>query len=284
MDDANVVAVRRWVIGILMLGPILCIGLAIFIIKSLAGYMDEDVLDDRTFERRAKEVAAAFAKDRTGTRQHTLLQMKNHPEDAEYSLMYLTFAEQNRLNALDSAGLDSTKLQAEAETALETQLKAMAILEAQRSSGPGQFFGSGTTNFHWESVLDFAVLAKRSDILREHAKGWAESGGIGIFADDQTRREGYTYLAWADLIDGNTDDAANNLVRSGDFVDAEVKIAGPSTKLADALISKGQYGAVITWIEKVGAHWKPKTTKEWIRWLKKGKRPKDESWIQQGEY
>jgi len=128
-------------------------------------------------------------------------------------------------------------------------------------------------------------MAKRSDVLRERGKSWAQSGGFGPMEDDSNRHKGYQYLGWADLIDGDVDGAARNLIRSGDFMDAPtLKSFGPSTKLADELVTKGRYYDVITWLEKVGQHWQPGITAEWIRWLKKGKRPGDEAWTQQFDY
>ncbi len=161
--------------------------------------------------------------------------------------------------------------------ALDTQLAGIKVLESQRAGIE--------IDFSWQHALKIAILARRSDLIRQCAQKWVSARDLWVFTDDSTRHDGYQYLGWADLIDGNIDAAADNLRRSGDFMNAPtLRSFGSSTALADALLKKDRYADVIAWLEKVRGHWEPEICDEWLTQLKKKIHPSDENWIGQFGY
>jgi hypothetical protein len=272
MDDAKVAAIRRWVVGICMLGAVGLIALGFVAFRNLERKLTGKRIDPEVFQRERRALKSDFDKDRAGTRQRTLTAMQKSPEHAADQLSYLFFAERDYLESLPP-----DKQQTEAEVALNTQLAAIKILESQNTGIE--------IDFSWDHALKIAILARRSELIREHAKDWSTAGGVGIFSDDAKRHDGYQYLGWADLIDGKIDAAAENLRRSGDFMSAPtLESFGPSTELADALLKKDRFADVTAWVQKVRGHWEPETCDAWLELLKKNQRPTDETWTGQFAY
>jgi hypothetical protein len=239
-----------------------------------------DLEDERRYLREQSAIETAYRTDRVALRQDTLTKMRSDPSNAGSHLSDLSKFERRAL-----AKTPTKSIVREASNALETQLEALKILEYRPADSTDLEFGGWAERKARRNILDFAVLAKRSDILREHATIWAEAPRIGAKPDDWEKHDGSQYLGWADLIDGDLAGAAANLKTSASFMEGQkLSSVGPSTKLADALVSKGRSTDVMEWLEKVGQHWKPEVTKAWIRILKKGGRPTDDQWTSLLDY
>ena len=281
MDEGNVGRIRKWVIRICVVTPLVLIGVGVLGLKSMLDFAVPKRPDPETYVREQKALRVALQENPAATRDIVLKRMESDPPNAWLWLEYLLYAETYRLERVKPS-----EQQAEAQKALMAQLAGITMIEKQnRTNMFAAVVGDPKVEYAWADAVKFAILAKNSDAIRPRATQWTKLADRGPISDQARAHQGYQYLGWADLIDGDVDGAARNLIRSGDFMDAPtLKSFGPSTKLADALVTKGRYSDVITWLEKVGQHWQPGITAEWIRWLKKGKRPGDEAWTQQFDY
>lgn len=236
--------------------------------------------DERRHLREMTAIENAYRADRVALRQDTLNKMRSDPSNAGSHLSNLSRFERQAL-----AKSPAKSIVREASDALEIQLEALKILENQSADSTDLEFGGWAESEARWNILDFAVVAKRSDILREHATIWADAPRSGAKPDDWEKHDGFQFLGWADLIDGDLAGAASNLKTSAGLMEGQkLSLVGPSTKLADALISKGRSTDVIEWLETVGQRWKPEVTKVWIRTLKKGGRPTDDRWTSLLDY
>ena len=255
-----------------MLGAVGLVALGFVAFRNLERRLTRRRIDPEVFQRERRALKSEFDKDKVGTRQRTLKAMQKNPKRAADQLSYLFFAERDYLESLPP-----DKQQTEAEVALNTQLAAIKVLDSQNAGIQ--------IDFSWDHAIKIAILARRSDLIRERAKDWATAGGVGMFSNDAERHDGYQYLGWADLIDGKIDAAAENLRRSGDFMSAPtLESFGPSTELADALLKKDRFADVIAWVQKVRGHWKPEICDAWLELLQKNQRPTDETWTGQFAY
>jgi hypothetical protein len=236
--------------------------------------------DERRHLREMTAIENAYRADRVALRQDTLNKMRSDPFNAGSHLSNLSRFERQAL-----AKSPAKSIVREASDALEIQLEALKILENQSADSTDLEFGGWAESEARRNILDFAVVAKRSDILREHATIWADAPRSGAKPDDWEKHDGFQFLGWADLIDGDLAGAATNLKTSAGLMEGQkLSLVGPSTKLADALISKGRSTDVIEWLETVGQRWKPEVTKVWIRTLKNGGRPTDDRWTSLLDY
>jgi len=278
MDEGNVGRIRKWVIGICVVTPLVFIGLGILGFKSLMDFAVPKTPDPNTYVREQKAVSVALKENPSATRNMILKRMgADHPK-AWIWLEYLAYAETDRLE-----NVKPSEQQAEAQKALVAQLAGVKLLENQsRTNLFAILVGDPKVEYAWEDAADIAILAKSSDAIRPRATEWTKLADRGPISDHDRAHRGYQYLGWADLFDGDVDGAARNLVRSGDFIDKPtLESYGPSTRLADALISKGRYADVIIWVEKIKGHWEPEICDMWLAVLRKQERPADEAWTDQ---
>ncbi len=208
MDDAKVAALRKWVVAICAITPVLFLGLGFWGYKSFVEYEDREEVDDATYRRELRTVLALLIADAPAERKLTIHRMRAEPRKASLWLEYLAFAEKKRLERIR----DSERT-VEAQTALETQLEAIKILEHQaRPNVLISVVGNPRIELAWEDLAHIAIVGKRTDILRSRASEWTKMGNRGPVSDDGRAHLGYQLLGWADLIDGKSEEATQNFL------------------------------------------------------------------------
>jgi hypothetical protein len=118
--------------------------------------------------------------------------------------------------------------------------------------------------------IEAAALAGDPDTAEAWARELLESAGSNPNAG-HVRHTAHQGLGLAALVRGDTDGAVAELLQMGDVPPGSVqKSFGPSMRLANELLARGEREAVIQYLQKVATFWKPEGVEAWIERLRAG--------------
>jgi tetratricopeptide (TPR) repeat protein len=118
--------------------------------------------------------------------------------------------------------------------------------------------------------IEASALAGDADTAEAWARELLEMAGSDPRANHD-RHRGHQGMGLAALVRGDTESAVAELLQMGDVPPGGVQLSfGPSMRLANELLARGEREAVIQYLEKVAAFWKPEGVAVWIERLRAG--------------
>lgn len=118
--------------------------------------------------------------------------------------------------------------------------------------------------------IEAAALAGDADTAEAWARDLLEPAG-NDGASNHARHIAHQGMGLAALVRGDTDGAVAELLQMGDVPPDAVQMSfGPSMRLANELLARGEREAVIQYLEKVSAFWEPEGVAAWIQGLRAG--------------